>query len=67
MNTKKLKAAIIEHGYNYGQFAEVIKMDRSRFYRRLSREGDTFTIAEVLSIRDKLNLTPKEVVDIFLS
>lgn len=49
-----------------GQFAEIIDMDRSKFYRRLSRDGDTFTIAEVLSIKDKLNLTPKDVVDIFL-
>ncbi|MDU7497614.1 hypothetical protein [Veillonella sp.] len=66
MNTKKLKAAIIEQGYSMGQFAEIIDMDRSKFYRRLSRDGDTFTIAEVLSIKDKLNLTPKDVVDIFL-
>ena len=66
MNTKKLKAAIIEQGYSMGQFAESIDMDRSKFYRRLSRDGDTFTIAEVLSIKDKLNLTPKDVVDIFL-
>lgn len=66
MNTKKLKAAIIEQGYSMRQFAEIIDMDRSKFYRRLSRDGDTFTIAEVLSIKDKLNLTPKDVVDIFL-
>ena len=66
MNTKKLKAAIIEQGYSMAQFAEIIEMDRSKFYRRLSRDGDTFTIAEVLSIKDKLNLTPKDVVDIFL-
>ena len=66
MNTKKLKAAIVEQGYSMGQFAENIDMDRSKFYRRLSRDGDTFTIAEVLSIKDKLNLTPKDVVDIFL-
>lgn len=66
MNTKKLKAAIIEQGYSMGQFAEIIDMGRSKFYRRLSRDGDTFTIAEVLSIKDKLNLTPKDVVDIFL-
>lgn len=66
MNTKKLKAAIIEQGYSMGQFVEIIDMDRSKFYRRLSRNGDTFTIAEVLSIKDKLNLSPKDVVDIFL-
>lgn len=66
MNTKKLKAAIIEQGYSMGQFAGIIDMNRSKFYRRLSRDGDTFTIAEVLSIKDKLNLTPKDVVDIFL-
>ena len=62
MNTKKLKAAIIERGYNIGQFAEIIEMDRSR----LSRDGTTFTIAEVLAIKAKLDLTPSEVVDIFL-
>lgn len=58
MNTKKLKAAIIERGYNIGQFAEIIEMDRSKLYRRLSRDGTTFTIAEVLAIKSKLDLTP---------
>lgn len=66
MNTKKLKAAIIERGYNIGQLAEIIEMDRSKLYRRLSRDGTTFTIAEVLAIKAKLDLTPSEVVDIFL-
>nr|DAY30799.1 MAG TPA: Regulatory protein [Caudoviricetes sp.] len=66
MNTKKLKAAIIERGYNLGQFAEIIEMDRTKLYRRLSRDGATFTIAEVLAIKAKLDLSPAEVVDIFL-
>jgi hypothetical protein len=67
MNVNKLKGKIVENGFTVGSFAESIGMDRSTLYRKMNKNGDTFTIKEVKIICCKLELTDDEALAIFFS
>ena len=65
MNVRKLKAAMVERGVNADELSDKIQMDRSTFYRRLSDDGETFTLREVESIRKALDLPYDLATSIF--
>ena len=67
VNVKKLKAKLVECGYNVDAVADNIGIDRATFYRRLANNGETFTIGEADSISRFLMLTKDEVNAIFFS
>lgn len=67
VNINKLKAAIIEKGLNVSQLATDIGMDKSTLYRRISANGDEFTLGEVDSIKKALSLTNEEARQIFFA
>lgn len=67
VNVNKLKAKLVEVGMNVEELSEKIGMDRATFYRRLSSNGDTFSIKEADSIINELGLTKEEVNAIFFS
>lgn len=67
MNVQALKRKILDCGYNIVEFSDKVSIDRSTFYRRLEKDGNSFTIEEALRIKDVLSLTDAEAYSIFLS
>ena len=67
VNIEKLKEKIVELGYNVEKVAEVINVDRSTMYRKLSGKADGFTIKEVDRICKALNLSKEEAIAIFFT
>ena len=67
MNVQALKRKILDCGYNIVEFSDKVSIDRSTFYRRLEKDGNSFTIEEALRIKDVLSLTDAEAYYIFLS
>lgn len=66
MNVNKLKGRIIEKGMNVEGLAESIGIDRSSLYRKLN-DAEKFTIGEAIRIKDTLDLTGEDAVDIFFN
>lgn len=65
MNVQALKRKILDCGYNIVEFSDKVSIDRSTFYRRLEKDGNSFTIEEALRIKDVLSLTDAEAYSIF--
>lgn len=65
MKANKLKGKIIEKGLSVEKLAEIVGIDKSTFYRRLS-DFDTFTIGEVAKIKDALGLSKEEAYELFI-
>ena len=65
MNVNKLKAKMVERGFNVAQVAEKIGIDRSSLYRKLNNQGETLTVKEAKAIVKVLNITPSEAAAIF--
>lgn len=66
MNANKLKGKIIEKGLNVAKVAEIIGIHKSSFYRKLNG-FDVFTVTEAAKLKDVLDLTNLEALDIFLT
>ncbi len=64
MNGNLLKAKIIEKGLNVTELAGRINMDRSSLYRKLSN-SQKMTIGEVVRIKEALEMTNEEAINIF--
>ena len=47
------------------EVSEAAGMDDSTFYRKLNREGATFTVEQAFKISKFLSLTPDQATDIF--
>lgn len=65
VNINKLKGKIVENGLTIDKLADLIKVDRSTMYRKLSLKGETFTIKEATMIAQALHLSTGEVNAIF--
>lgn len=67
VNVNKLKAKLVENGINVETMAGKMGIDGATLYRRLSNNGETFTIGEADQISRILSLTKDEVNAIFFS
>lgn len=65
MNAELLKIKIKECGKSIGAVASDINVDESTFYRKLQKNGETFTVAQAAAIKDALGLSAREAFDIF--
>lgn len=65
MNVNKLKGKIVENEMNITTLAKRMGIDRATLYRKINRDGETFTIKEVNLIVEILNLTTEEAMEIF--
>lgn len=65
MDLNKLKAKIIEKGWNVEKLAEQIGVERSSMYRKLNN-FEKITIGEARKITSVLNLSNEEASSIFL-
>lgn len=66
-NMPFLRAKIVERQTTQEALADAMKMNRSTFYRKMKGNGRAFTVGEVQSIVELLNLSASEVMKIFFS
>lgn len=62
-----LKAKIVEKEMNQSELSSLLGIDESTFYRKMKKNGYSFTVKELQKIKDILNLNGKDVIEIFLS
>lgn len=63
---RQLKARMILEGKTPYDLCEATGMDRATWYRRLSRDGMTFTAEELIKIAEALNLPWLDFCKFFL-
>lgn len=64
-NINKLKGKITEKGYKMEVFAKEIGMGKSTMRRKINQENCDFYVSETLVIKEKLELSLKDYLDIF--
>lgn len=62
----KLKGVIVEKETTQEAVADMIGIDRSTFYRKMKNDGN-FTLKEAKDIKDALELTNQEAIEIFFA
>lgn len=66
MNAFKLKAKIVERNMTMEELASSIGISTATLYRKV-RSPLRMTLMEVIKIKDVLDITDKEAIDIFLA
>lgn len=66
-NINKLRGKIIETGKDFDDMAEILGINRSTLYRKLSNNGETFTIREAGKLVKALCLSPEDAFSIFFT
>lgn len=64
MNTRLLKAKIIEKGFSVTEFIQKTGIKRAPFYRKLNKKTE-FNRAEIEKISSVLELSPEQMKNIF--
>ena len=67
MNKNMLKGIIVANDGNQSTLAEAMGISLSRLNAKINETGAEFSKSEIVFIRDRYNLTKKQVVDIFFS
>ena len=67
MNTNKLRAKMALYGDTGNTLSEAIGLSPQRFSAKINDNNAQFMQGEIQIIKDRYNLTPKEVDEIFLS
>ena len=65
IDKNKLLGKIREKALTQKDVAERLGIDESTFYRKMKKNGQTFTIEEAYKISEVLDLTNQESIDIF--
>lgn len=65
VNIERLRDALKQCKVTRATAAAAIGMDEATFYRRLNRQGSTFTVEEVGKLSELLKLSPDDMQDIF--
>lgn len=63
-NINKLKGKITENGYTIKTLASEVGLCEASLRRKINDKSD-FTLSETLKVKDKLNLTSQDYLDIF--
>ena len=67
VNVPKLRGKIAEREMNICKLAEIMGIDRSTMYRKLSKPDTLITIRDVRDISVALHLSTAEVTEIFFT
>lgn len=67
VDVNKLRDAIKTSGHSISSLAGEIGIDESTFYRKLNREGSTFTLAQADSIKRVLGISAAAAQEIFFA
>ena len=65
VNVRKLRAKMVEHGYNIAKLSKAININTATMYRKINADG-AFTLGEAHDICRVLSLSEEEAVSIFL-
>lgn len=65
-NTFKLKALMLEHGYNNESIAKYLKISKQSFSMKINNHRE-FKISEIIMLATLFNLTNNEIVTIFFN
>lgn len=66
IDTGALKEKMSSRGFTVSDLAKELDIDESTYYRRMSNDGDTFTVGEVQRIVELLRMSKKDATAIFL-
>lgn len=61
----KLKGKIVERGMTVEEVAKSMGINKASLYRKL-RNPETITVVDMAKIKEALNLTAEEFIEIFL-
>ncbi|MBP8854969.1 MAG: hypothetical protein KBG54_00520 [Oscillospiraceae bacterium] len=67
MKIEKLYAHIAQNRLTMESLAAVADIDRCTLYRRLNRNGESFTVQEIKALAKQLALSDAEILDIFFT
>ena len=67
VNINKLKAKIVENGFNVEYVADKVGMDKATFYRKMANNGETFLVKEVDAMARVLKMTGDDINAIFFT
>ncbi|MFA9376202.1 MAG: helix-turn-helix domain-containing protein [Lachnotalea sp.] len=67
VNVNKLKGKIVENGLSISDLAEKMGVDKTTLYRKISGNGESFSIKDVNLIAQVLKLNIYEINNIFFS
>ena len=67
MNTRKLKAKLVEKDVSVADLATIWNVDKSTVYRKFNKSGDAFTVSDVDKIAKALCLTYNDINEIFFA
>lgn len=65
MNTRKLKAKLVEKDVSIADLATILNVDKSTVYRKFNKSGEAFTVSDVDKIAKALCLTYNDINEIF--
>lgn len=65
VNINRLKSAMKARNVTVEQASEYIGVNAATFYRRISRDGEKFTVSEVGKLADLLGMDSTTMQDIF--
>lgn len=65
IDTRALKAKMSSRGFTVSDLAKELDIDESTYYRRMSNDGDTFTVGEVQRIVELLRISKKMQLQFF--
>lgn len=66
IDTVALKMRMSAKGITVSDLAKNLGIDESTYYRRMSNDGDTFTVGEVQKIVETLRISKRDATAIFL-
>lgn len=67
MNTQMLRGRIVEANTTQEAIADTIGMNRSTFYRKMKKQGNTFTVEEMNKIVKSIPLNKEDAISIFFN
>ena len=50
MNTRKLKAKLVERDVSIADLANILNVDKSTVYRKFNKSGEAFTVSDVANL-----------------
>ena len=66
IDTVALKMRMSAKGITVSDLTKILGIDESTYYRRMSNDGDTFTVGEVQKIVETLRISKRDATAIFL-
>ncbi len=67
MNVRKVKGRMTEMGISGEMLAKEMNINPSTFYRKMKKEGETFTIGEIRAMKQILEFNDQQAAEILLA